>query len=194
MLHTLLKLTLVALIVTLCACNTMPKPSSDGQKDLTFKFATLKFATNHGLIDPDAIGVIGAVSNNPGKTTIDGVNEYRRWWCSKHSQREMNNYVQRVSIKHCQEMQGKWDGHWCRSNSDTPLFYVDGGNLNHFKDPYDNHLPRCTSGTTYSVIASTSESSNSDAWQTRANRTYGFKTQQAQAQQKNADEAKRFRI
>lgn len=194
MLHILFKFSLVALFVILCGCNTMPKPTGDGHQDLTYQFAHLKYLSNHGLIDPEAIGVIGTVFNNPGKTNVDGVNEYRRWWCTKLTQREMSDAVNRISTKHCQNMQGKWDGHWCRSVNDSPLFYVDAGNLSLFKDPDTHRLPFCTSGIAFSVVASTSEGSNLEAWQTRASKTYGFKTLQGQLEQKNADEAQRSKI
>lgn len=183
---------ILALLLILSACNTMPKPKEDGSKDLIDKFATLKYATHLGLIDPDEVGLLAKLTNNPGKTTIDGVNEYRRWWCSNHSKNEMYNFVKQISFKHCNEMHGKWDGQWCRSESDTPLFFVDNGNLSHFKDPFDNHLPRCTSGTTFGVVASTIEGSNADAWQSRALNTYRFKTQQAQVKQKIEMEAQRL--
>lgn len=179
--------------LVLVACNTAPKLSYNGKKDLVFKFESFKYITHFGLIDPDSM--LGKVLSNPGKTQIDGVHEYRRYWCTKLSKQEMQNYTQQLASKHCQEMQGIWADKWCKSQQDEPLFFVDGGNLNYFKDSNDGHLPYCTAGNVYAVVAATSEDANPEAWRKRAKNTYGFlhkdellAIKQAQVAKKNAAE------
>ena len=165
------------LIMLMSACNTMPKPAADGKQDLIYKFETLKHLSNFGFIDPDDISLIGKLSNNLGKTNIEGVNEYRRWWCTQLSANELLGYVNKISRKDCADMQGTWDGKWCRSKEDKPLFFVDAGNLEYFRDPNNGHLPYCTASRAFSVVASTSDKSQPEAWLARAQNTYGYKTQ-----------------
>lgn len=183
-------LTLIFLFLAslLTACNTVPKQAADSKKDLTQLLAELKYNSNHGLIDAYEIPLLN--SDNPGKTSIAGVNEYRRWWCTLLSSEEMNKYTQTIGKGHCKNLEGEWDGKWCARNGNDPIFYIETGNLKPFTTPPGNTAPYCTSGRVFAVIASTSEGANPEAWKSRAVKTYHFQTKAEIAELKQTEAVK----
>lgn len=182
------KLFLVFLTSILTACNTMPKQAAGTKKDLTQMLAELKYLSNHGLIDPYEIPLLRF--NNVGKTTINGVNEYRRFWCTLLPSEEMNKHIQTIGKGHCNNFAGEWDGKWCSKNGTDPIFYIDTTNIQSFITEPDFTAPYCTSGRVFSVIASTSEAADPEKWRSRAVNVYHYKTKSELANIKQMQEIK----
>ena len=172
----------------LAACNTMPNQPAGTNKDLTQILAELKYNSNHGLIDAYEIPLLN--QENPGKINIEGVNEYRRWWCTLLSQEEINKHIQVIGNGQCKKLAGDWDGKWCTKNGNDPIFYIETGNLKPFIASPGNVAPYCTSGRVFAVIASTSEASNLEAWRARAVKAYHFQTKAEVAELKQKEAAK----
>lgn len=163
-----------AAILLISGCATAPQPTKDGQVDLTYKLQQFKLSTTHGAVSPDDIKALGALSGNPGQHEEDGVRMYKRWWCTK--EKSIDIYAKNFSNKYCADLGGKWDGKWCRSASDEPVFYVNIGDLKPFAN--NGRLPYCTSGRAFAIVAATSEHANDrSVWLQKAN-AIGFKTQQ----------------
>ncbi|MDP2162012.1 MAG: hypothetical protein Q8K02_16140 [Flavobacterium sp.] len=142
--------------------------------DLTYKLDQFKQSTTHGLVSPYDIKLLGSLLDNPGQSETDGIRTYKRWWCT--NDKNVEKYAQNFSNKYCTDQGGTWDGKWCRSTSDEPVFYVNIGDLKPFAD--NGRLPYCTSGRTFAIVAATSEyAKDQSVWLQKAN-AIGFKTQQ----------------
>lgn len=177
-------------IVSISGCASAPITTAPAQEDLTFKLDQFQKDTAIGLFDLSDIKWIGKFLDSPGQSVNSGIREYKRWWCINSNDVERN--TEDLFKKHCADKGGSWDGTWCRSSNDEPVFFAEVGGARLVAKDISGRP--CSVGRDIAIVAATGEFAPSQQdWIAKA-RTYGYRSQTEMAfSQKKAEDEKRDR-
>lgn len=168
-----IKLVLIAFVLlSISSCRTVYNPDEAAHQNLIQQYHSFYKNTIGQIMDAETVKKWMTFDSQFGSTKIEGVNEYRRFWCSSFNVTEMKRRTFNIATDYCFQLGGDMHDRWCRSKEDKPLFYMAAGDMSFFGPSTIEQY--CHPNRIFGLVVSTSEGAKPEDWNNRVAKTYGY--------------------